>query len=122
MPSCFPATSALETACAGVCVQIITDNIRGDCSQWICSSSVCCVIRLAYGFVFYIILNYMVKFVMPSSLVLSETVIFILSGIPYLRTYLIYLFINKGSYIPLRFWVWLLSHRCCLSQQLVQVF
>lgn len=111
MPSCFPATSALETACAGVCVQVITDNIRGDCSQWICSSSVCCVIRLAYGFGFYIILNYMVKIVMPSSLILSETVIFILSGIPY-----------KGSYIPPRFGVWLLSHRCCLSQQLVQIF
>lgn len=70
-------------------------------------------------FGFYIIQNYMVKFLVPSNLVLSETVIVVLSSIPF--------FIDlyqqcSATYIPLRFWVWLLLHRCCLSQQLVQIF
>lgn len=37
MPFYFLTITALEAACAGSCVQIITDN----CSQWICCSSVC---------------------------------------------------------------------------------
>jgi len=81
--------------------------------------SICCVTGLADSFSFYIILNYMVKFLVPSNLPLSETAIVVLSSIPCFTDFCQWW---SGTYIPLRFWVWLLLHRCCLSQQLVQMF
>lgn len=88
-------------------------------SRPLAHQSVCCVIDLAYAFVFHIIPNCMVKFLMPSDLVLSETVILAVSSISY--------FIDlrqqcSGIHIPLRFWIWLLLHRFCLRQQVVQMF
>lgn len=77
------------------------------------------LLDLQYAFGFDIILNDMVKFVLPSNLALLETVVAVLSTIPYFTD--VYQQ-RSGTYLPLRFWVWLLLHRCCVSQQLVQMF